>query len=286
MKNNVAESVRARLFNLAEKTGKSGFQSLLIRFMLERLLYRIGQSKYNKQFLLKGAMLFALWYDIPHRPTRDIDLLGFGDSDLLAMKKIFQEIVSISFNDGVIFDASHITVERILEHTSYSGVKVTISAELAKAQTKIEIDVGFGDAVTPEPVQSTYPTLIKDFPAPQLCTYPVYSVVSEKLHAIAYHGFGNSRLKDYLDLMVILERETLEKNTLAKAVAATFARRGSTISAEPLVGLSDEFANDRAKQIMWRSFLQKNRLPEKSFSEIVKILREKLQPILNQAAII
>ena len=255
------------------------------RFALERVLYRIGQSQYNKQFMLKGAMLFSLWYDMPHRMTRDIDLLGSGDSDLASMKKIFQEMISISCNDGIIFYANKIVVERILEETSYVGVKVTIPAELAKARLMAQIDVSFGDAVTPGPVQSTYPTLINDFPAPQLRTYPVYSVIAEKLHAIAFHGLGNSRLKDYLDLSVILERERLDKNTLAKAVAATFARRGSAITAKPLIGLSDEFANDHAKQIMWRSFLQKKRLSEKSFPEIVKILRGKLQPILNQMAV-
>lgn len=213
MKNNLAESVRARLYNIA-KTQQTDLQQIMERFALERVLYRIGQSKYNKHFMLKGAMLFSLWYEMPHRPTRDMDLLGFGDSDLLAMKKIFQEIISVVCNDGIIFDIKKIVVERILEETSYSGVKVTISAELAKARLKVQIDVGFGDAVTPGPVQSTYPTLIKDFPAPQLRTYPVYTVVAEKLHAIAFHGLGNSRLKDYLDLMVILEHETLEKNTL------------------------------------------------------------------------
>lgn len=283
MRNNLAESVRARLHNIA-KAQQTDLQQMMERFALERVLYRIGQSKYNKQFMLKGAMLFSLWYDMPHRMTRDIDLLGFGGSDLQAMKKIFHEIISIACDDGVIFDVNKIVVERILEETSYVGVKVTIPAELAKARLMAQIDVGFGDAVTPGPVQSTYPTLIKDFPAPQLRTYPVYSVVAEKLHAIAFHGLGNSRLKDYLDLSVILERERLDKNTLAKAIAATFARRGSTITGEPLIGLSDEFANDNAKQIMWRSFLQKNRLPEKSFLEVVKILRGKLQPILDSAS--
>lgn len=282
---NMGESVRARLLNITKQTKLLDFQIVLMRFMLERLLYRMGQSKYSQQFLLKGAMLFALWYNMPHRTTIDMDLLAFGDNDLLIMKKTFQEIIKIPFEDGVIFDATNIKVERILEETSYVGVKVTIPAEVAKAKCNLQIDIGFGDAVTPGPVQSTYPTLIKDFPAPQLRTYPVYTVVAEKLHAIAFHGVNNSRVKDYLDLLVILERETLDKNILSKAISATFARRGSIISATPLVGLSDAFANEPSKQMIWGSFLKRNKLPEKPFPVVVHTLRNKLQPILNQMAV-
>src|SRR3990167_1051398 len=204
MRNNLAESVRARLHNIA-KAQQTDLQQMMERFALERVSYRIGQSKYNKQFMLKGAMLFSLWYDMPHRPTRDMDLLGVGDSDLLAMQKTFQEIISLPCDDGINFDSSSVTVVRILEMTAYSGVKVTIQGTLAKARCKVSIDVGFGDAVTPGPIQSTYPTLIKDFPAPQLRTYPVYTVIAEKVHAIAFHGIRNGRMKDYLDLLVILE---------------------------------------------------------------------------------
>ncbi|HLB56361.1 MAG TPA: nucleotidyl transferase AbiEii/AbiGii toxin family protein [Coxiellaceae bacterium] len=282
-KKNIAESVRARLLNITHNSKQSGFENILLRFMLERLLYRIGQSRYQKQFLLKGAMLFALWYDMPHRQTRDLDLLAFGDNDLLVMKKIFQEIATLSFDDGIIFDVERITVVRILEETSYVGVKVTIPAELAKATNKIQIDVGFGDAVTPGPVDSQYPVLIKEFPSPQLQTYPVYTVVAEKLHAIAFHGAANSRVKDYLDLFVIFEREQLNQQLLQKAITATFARRGTVISKIPLIGLTDEFANNPLKKTMWSAFLRKNQLADKSFQSVVKTLRGKLQPILDAA---
>ncbi|MDP1573766.1 MAG: nucleotidyl transferase AbiEii/AbiGii toxin family protein [Coxiellaceae bacterium] len=284
-KTNMAESVRARLLNITRNSKQSGFENILLRFMLERTLYRIGQSRYQKQFLLKGAMLFALWYDMPHRQTRDIDLLAFGDNDLLAVKKIFQEIAKIPFDDGIVFDIEHITVERILEETAYIGVKVTIPAELAKAIGKIQIDVGFGDAVTPGPVDSQYPVLIKEFPSPQLQTYPVYTVVAEKLHAIAFHGAANSRVKDYLDLFVIFEREQLDPRLLQKAITATFARRGSVISKTPLIGLTDDFANNPLKQTMWSAFLRKNKLSDKSFPAVVKTLRGKLQPILDVAIV-
>lgn len=281
---NMGESVRARLNNIARSEG-SDFAQLLIRFALERVLYRIGKSKYQKQFLLKGAMLFALWYDMPHRATRDIDLLAFGNNDLEIMKKIFQEMMMIPCDDGMIFDANEITTERILQKNTYVGVKVKICGSLAKARCQVDIDVGFGDAVTPEAVQSTYPVLIKDFPTPELNTYPVYTVVAEKLHAIASHGAQNSRVKDYLDLLVIFEREQLNPQLLQKAITATFARRGSVISKTPLIGLTDEFANNPLKQTMWSAFLRKNKLSDKSFPGVVKTLRAKLQPILDAAVV-
>ena len=144
---NMAESVRARLLNISSNTKQSGFENILMRFMLERLLYRVGESRYKDQFLLKGAMLFALWYDMPHRATRDIDLLAYGDNDLDVMKKIFQEIVALPCNDGVIFDTDGIMVTRILQKNTYIGVNVKIKGELAKARCQVNIDVGFGDAV-------------------------------------------------------------------------------------------------------------------------------------------
>lgn len=284
-KSNMAESVRARLANIANQSGKPDFQSLVLQFMLERFLFRIGQSQYKKRFLLKGAMLFSLWYEMPHRTTRDIDLLAFADNDLSVMKKIFQEIAGISYDDGVIYHIDRINVGKILEKANYPGVKITIPAELAKARSNVQIDIGVGDAVTPGPVQATYPILLKEFPAPQLHTYPVYTVIAEKVHAIVEHGAGNSRMKDYLDLTVIFERESLDMQVLLRAVIATFQSRGTAMPNVVPVGMTDDFANDPAKQIMWSAFLRKNQLPQQSFQAIVKILREKLQPVLDAVSL-
>lgn len=278
----MAESVRARLLNIAKEEA-SDFQSVLVRFSLERLLYRLGVSNQANQFLLKGAMLFALWYDIPHRPTRDMDLLAFGDSDLLNMKEIFKEIAKTRCNDGIIFDTEKIAVNRIRETSGYSGARVTMPSELAKARTKVQIDIGFGDTVTPGPIQSTYPTLIADFPAPQLRTYPIYTVIAEKLHAISILGLANSRLKDYFDLVTILDQEKINNDILVAAISATFLRRGTSVSTT-LIGLTNEFANDESRQAIWKAFLSRNQLQKQALPEITKILRSRLEPILERAA--
>jgi predicted nucleotidyltransferase component of viral defense system len=282
MTKDLAASVRARLLNIA-KSESTDFNQVLIRYALERLLYRLSTSAYSDRFLLKGALLFNLWYDMPHRPTRDADLLGFGPSDLDSIAQTFREIASITVEDGITFDPASVTVEEIRKDAGYEGARVLILGELSRARCKTQIDIGFGDAVTPGPVEAEYPVLIEDFPAPRLRTYPIYTVLSEKLHAIALLGMTNSRLKDYLDLSVILERETIDEKMLAKAIAATFLRRGMDVPSSIPLGLSDEFANDASRQAMWQSFMMKNELAMVPLNEVVISVREKLQTALQQA---
>jgi hypothetical protein len=247
-------------------------------------LYRLGKSAHANHFVLKGAMLFNLWYAMPHRPTRDVDLLGFGSSDLGSIAQAFREIVNVVGQDGIVFDAASVHVEEIRKNAGYAGARVIVSAELARARCKTQIDVGFGDAVTPGPVDAVYPVLIADFAAPRLRTYPVYTVVAEKLHAMVLLGMTNSRLKDYLDLSVLLEREVLDPATLAAAIAATFTRRGTTLPTVLPIGLSDEFANDQSRQALWVAFLKKNALPAVPLTSVVTTLRATLQSALTQAA--
>jgi hypothetical protein len=281
---NTAASIRARLLNVAKTQGVD-FQQVLVRFALERILYRMTQSQYADRFLLKGALLFTLWYDMPHRTTRDADLLGFGSSDLASVAETFRDIAAVAVDDGIVFDPASVTVEEIRKEAGYGGVRVIIAGVLARARCKPQIDVGFGDAVTPAPVDSVYPVLLDDLPAPRLRAYPTYTVIAEKLHAIALLGMTNSRLKDYFDLSVLLERETLDSDLLAKAIKATFERRGMAVPNALPIGLSDEFAQDSSRQALWRAFLMKNELPPEPLSATVDRLRAALTPTLNQAAL-
>ena len=283
MSKDLAASVRARLLNIAKAEG-SNFNQVLVRYALERFLYRLSQSPHADRFLLKGALLFTLWYDMPHRPTRDADLLGFGPSDLQSIGQTFRDIASIKVDDGISFDPESVNAVDIRKDAGYAGARVVIIGELAKARCKTQIDIGFGDAVTPGPVQSEYPVLLKDFPAPRLRTYPVYTVISEKLHAIALLGMTNSRVKDYLDLWVMLDRESLNMNTLAQAISATFTRRGMTIPTELPMGLSDEFAADPSRQALWTAFVKKNELAMIPLADVVARIRTALEPAMGLAA--
>lgn len=283
MTKDLAASVRARLLNIAKSEG-SNFNQLLVRYALERFLYRLSQSPHADRFLLKGALLFTLWYDMPHRPTRDADLLGFGPSDLQSISQTFRDIASITVDDGITFDPESVTAEDIRKEAGYAGARVVITGELAKARCKTQIDIGFGDAVTPGPVQSEYPVLLEDFPAPRLRTYPVYTVISEKLHAIALLGMTNSRVKDYLDLWVMLDRESLNMNTLAQAISATFTRRGMAVPTDLPMGLSDEFSADPSRQALWAAFVRKNDLAIIPLADVVTRIRSALDPAMALAA--
>jgi predicted nucleotidyltransferase component of viral defense system len=280
---NIAASVRERLLQTARaRDGDS--QKILTLYTLERLLYRIGQSQYADKFMLKGALLFALWYDKPHRTTRDADLLGLGQSDLETVSRIFQEISTLPFEDGVLFRPDAIKVEEIRKQANYNGVSVFIPAEIDKARCLAKVDIGFGDAVTPEAEHVAYPVLLSDMPPPLIRAYPVYTVIAEKLHAIAELGLVNSRMKDYFDLSVLLERETLDEDLLVRAIRATFERRGTKLTSDLPDGLTDDFALDPSLQALWQGFLKKNRLESEALDALVKQLRTSLEPVLLLAA--
>ena len=277
-----AASVRARLLSVAKATG-ADFNLVLVRFALERLLFRLSVSAHADRFVLKGALLFTLWYDLPHRATRDADLLGFGPSDTGSMAGVFRDIASVAADDGIVFDPASVRVGDIRKDAGCGVVRVTLNGKLANARCVAQVDVGFGDAVTPGPTDAVYPVLLDDLPAPRLRTYPVYTVVAEKLHAIVVLGMVNSRLKDYLDLVVMMERAALDEPILALAVAATFQRRGTGLPNALPVGLSDEFALDPTRIALWQSLLKKNDIVHRPLVDVVTVLRVALWPAVVHA---
>lgn len=278
---NLAASIRQRLLNRARQE-QVPFDAVLNRFGRERLLYRIGISAYRDRFLLKGAMLFALWYDMPHRPTRDMDLLGFGPGELFVLERVFREITQQQVDDGLVFSET-VTAAEIRKEANYAGARVTLLATLEQARIPLQVDIGFGDPVTPDAEQIDYPVLLDDLNPPRLGAYPVYTVIAEKLQAIVSLGMVNSRLKDYFDLQVLLMREELDEQVLAEAVRRTFAVRSTPMPQQVPLGLSNEFGEDPDKQAQWRAFLQRNELAEVPLPAVVSQIREGLVPVLFQA---
>jgi len=281
VKANRAASIRQRLLNRARHEQET-FDAVLNRFGRERLLYRIGISAYRDRFLLKGAMLFALWYDMPHRPTRDMDLLGFGPGELFVLERVFREITQQQVDDGLVFSET-VTAAEIRKEANYAGARVTLLATLEQARIPLQVDIGFGDPVTPEAEQIDYPVLLDDLNPPRLGAYPVYTVIAEKLQAIVSLGMVNSRLKDYFDLQVLLMREELDEQVLAEAVRRTFAVRSTPMLQQVPLGLSNEFGENPDKQAQWRAFLQRNELAEVPLPAVVSQIREGLVPVLFRA---
>lgn len=277
---NLAASVQARLLNIAKAENRD-YGQVMTKFALERLLYRLSKSKHAENFLLKGALLFDLWFDVPLRPTRDIDLLGFGLAELPHVICVFEDLCRIEADDGILFQSDSIKADEIRKDANYAGIRVSMVGLLGSARIAIQVDIGYGDAVTPTPESATYPVLLDDFPAPQLRVYPRYTVVAEKIEAIVALGIANSRMKDYFDLWVLQQQGEFDADILRTAIIATFARRTRVLPRGLPVGLSDEFAHDAQKQRQWQAFLKKNLLDQVSLSEVLGKLREWLMPVLT-----
>lgn len=276
---NLAASVRQRLLNRARERGED-FSLTLTRFSLERLLYRLSISRHRDHYLLKGALLFDLWFDEPHRPTRDADLLGFGDSDIEHIAEVFREVSEVAVDDGMVFDPGSIKVAEIRKEANYAGLRVTLLGELDGARCPVQVDIGFGDAVTPGPVEEHYPKLIEELDAPHLRVYPRYSVIAEKFEAIVSLGMANSRLKDYFDLWVLANYSELDGATLQQAIAATFERRKTAIPEGLPLGLTDEFTKDPGKETQWKAFLRKNGIDALALDVITQDIVDLIFPVL------
>lgn len=257
----IAASVRARLLRVARERGED-FQRVLTQFANERLLFRLASSPHASRFVLKGATLFAVWTGRFHRPTRDVDLLGHGDATETSIRRVFGDVIAAAFpDDGIAFDASTLRVVPIHEDGAHGGLRVTVDAVLAVARVPLQIDVGFGDVITPAASQVALPVLL-DFPAPRLRAYPRETVVAEKVEAMVRLGLANSRMKDFYDLAVLGRMFDFEGAVLVKALRATFQRRVTALPTETPVGLTRTFADDAAKRAQWTAFVRKGDLSE------------------------
>ena len=277
---NIGASVRERINNKA-KADNVNTQFLLTRYALERMLYRLSVSEHRDSFLLKGALLFDLWYDVPLRPTRDIDLLGFGMAEIPHLFKVFEDLCDIEVEDGINFDPVSIKAEEIRKDANYSGTRVTVVGSIDGAKSTVQVDVGYGDAVTPAPEIATYPVMLEDMPAPELRVYPQYTVIAEKFEAIVSLGMANSRMKDYFDLWVLLRNADLQQEILEQAVEATFTRRDTAMPTEVPAGLRDRFAQDKTRIALWDAFVSRNKLKAESLSDTVIYLRERFAFAFN-----
>jgi predicted nucleotidyltransferase component of viral defense system len=273
----MAASVRQRLKNSA---GSTDFQTVLVRYGLERLLYRLGRSPYRERFVLKGALLFNIWLDSSWRATRDADLLGFGDNTPAQIEQIFRELCELPVVvDGLVFAADSISSSIIKPDQKYKGVRIELLAYLAG--TRIQVDVGFGDAITPEPVEIEFPPML-DFPAPQLLSYPRETVVAEKFQAMVLLGMSNTRLKDFYDLWILATDFSFDGSTLAAALKATFERRQTKLPQhlDEVVALTAAFAGSLSKQQAWRGFLRKHQLgTDLELAIVVARIAEFLMPV-------
>lgn len=270
---NLGASVRERLLRRAREHGED-FQFVLRRYAMERLLFRLAQSPYRGRFILKGAMLYAVWGEVAYRPTRDLDLLGRGPVGLEPVAACFRALCLVEVaDDGLRFPSNSVRVAEIREQGEYGGIRVRLEARLVTTRISLQVDVGFGDVVVPDPVEVDFPTLLGGS-APRLRAYPRETVVAEKLHAVALFGETNSRMKDFYDLFTLPRLFPFKGPTLTKAIAATFARRRTPLP--PSLPVRAAYFADDTRASQWRAYLSRDRLEAAphNFTEVGEALRQ------------
>jgi len=282
---NIAASVLQRLYNRARERGDD-YNLLLSRYAVERLLYRLSLSRHRGGFILKGAQLYALWGNTDYRPTRDLDLLGLGDPRVSALEEIFHAIATqpIPMADGIVFDPAHVRGEAIREDARYVGVRMMLAYHIGRARGSVQVDIGFGDVVSPAPREMEFPTLL-DLPAPRLNTYPPETVIAEKFEAMVTLGMANSRMKDFYDLYMLARTFTFEGQHLRHAIQATFDRRQTPLPTDIPLAFTTEFAHDPTKQTQWQAFLRKLQIADRApaLADVIDLLIKFVWPVAMAA---
>ena len=253
---NLAASVHDRLVNLA-KVIEEEAEFVFTKYGLERFLYRVSQTVYRTTFILKGAALLDVWNPKDHRRTRDADFLGEITYTSSELEQVVREICQTEVeSDGLRYLTETVEANEIRKTSHYTGYRVTMIAMLGNAKIPIQIDVGFGDAVTPEPMELEYPTLLEQ-PSPHLWAYPKETVVAEKLEAMVSIGMENTRFKDIYDIIILQREFEFDGPLLSKAVSATFKRRGTTVLEDEVHPFGSTYCSEPINQTRWVAFLNK-----------------------------
>jgi predicted nucleotidyltransferase component of viral defense system len=277
---NLPASIHQRLLNQARASGRR-FDELLRYYAIERFLYRLSKSPYRDRFVLKGALIFAAWGAPLGRSTRDVDLLAYTGNAIEEVVTIFKAICVQSVEaDGMAFDPATVAGESITEHAEYQGVRVRFQGHLGDAHVRMQIDLGFGDVITPPANWVEYPSLLGQ-PRAALRGYPPETVVAEKTQALVRLGTLNSRMKDFYDLWLLARQFNFDGSVLSEAIVRTMAHRNTPIPTELPEALAYEFG--QSKQDQWQAFLRTAGVAKapQSLVVVLEALRGFLLPVLQ-----
>ncbi len=276
---NRAASIKQQLSNLARREGRI-FEVVLVRYALERLLFRLSMSDKADRFTLKGGMLVTLWLDGGNRETRDVDFLGYGQADGETLKSIFADIMAAEYDDGLVFNVGELHAEVIREEMEYNGVRLRTVALLERTRIPVTIDIGFGDALTGAEMTS-YPSLL-DMENPRIRSYPPAVVIAEKFQAMVQLGIINGRMKDYFDIWAIPKAVSIPDRELDAAIKATFERRRTPIPPERPPGLSSMFFEDAGKQAQWRNYVRSIQVTNLALAEVTDAIWNLVGPCCSR----
>lgn len=276
---NYGKSIRSKLLIIAKKEDVF-YQTILTRYFQERLLYRLSQTKYRSNFYLKGGTLMYAYEKFAARPTLDIDFLGNNISNEGAtIIATFREICSVPYEeDGITFDIDNITAQNITEFKDYHGIRLSIPVRMDTIAQVLTMDIGFGDVVTPSPIDLDFPVLLEQLPSVNIMAYSLETVIAEKMHAIVDLADQSSRMKDYYDLYNLLLKEEYNGETLQEAIMYTFENRHTSYDADTMFFRKD-FADNQQMQVRWQAFLRKIiKSEDVKFADVVVYIQNKLRP--------
>jgi len=282
---NLSASVHARLLNKARAENRP-FQELLRYYAMERFLHRLARSTHADSFVLKGALMLQFWGAELTRSTKDIDLLGRGPSEVEALVSVVRDCLATDVEaDGLEFDPGTVIGQAIRIAVGYAGVRLAFPAKLGKARIPLQLDVGFGDVMTPGPSEIVYPCLLGAAEI-RLLGYAPETAIAEKFEAMVSLDLANSRLKDYFDIWMISRSRAFAGEVLADAIAATFARRGTEAPTATPLGLTAAFAEAPGKQAQWTSWLRSARIEDgvPPLAAVVADVRAFLEPVVTPLA--
>ena len=262
---NYAASIRAKLKNQL-KTTKESLSFIELQYVQERFLYRLSQSSYKDQFILKGGILFYVWADMKYRPTKDLDFMFYGNLDRKELLEKVIDICRLYFpQDGIDFQWDTFSYENIREGHEYDGVRISFIAKIGTSIINMKLDICTGDKITPEPHEYFYPKLLSENDAAKLKMYPKETVIAEKVHAMISLDLANSRMKDYFDVFILISdfSNEIEHSTLTEAISITFKHRNTQIPIVPSRVWTNYFYEDNSKIIQWNAFIRRNKISNK-----------------------
>ncbi|TDS32300.1 nucleotidyl transferase AbiEii/AbiGii toxin family protein [Halanaerobium congolense] len=279
MSKNIAASVMGRLRNISKELNIP-FNLAMQLYAQERFLYRLSKSEYKDNFLLKGGLLLYSMDQFKGRPTKDIDfLLKNQNNNPNNIKKIIKKIIKIKVEDGISFDLNKIKSRSINEGANYKGQRIKIVTLIGNARVHLQIDIGFGDVVVPEPVKIQYPKLL-DFDGPEIIAYSLETVIAEKFDAMISLALLNSRMKDFYDIFQLMSKKKYESKILKKSIKETLKKRNTELDSD-LIVFSEKLKNDSQKNKQWQLFLKRIKKDNLSFDFVINNIEKFLSPIYN-----
>jgi predicted nucleotidyltransferase component of viral defense system len=266
----LSASVHARLRQQARAAGRP-FQEYLQYYGMERFLYRLAQSRYRDDFVLKGAAAFFAWGISLRRSTRYIDLLGYTASTVENLERITRDIcLQPAEEDGLSFDPDSVVGEITQLGAQYQGVRIRFRGYLGRARIPMQVDVGFGDRITPAKLVTDYPVMLAGLPSPRLSVYSHETLIAEKLQIMVSLGEINSRMKDFYDIWVLARQRDFDGDILTHAIRQTFSDRKTPVPQGNPVAFTDTYAAAQAG--LWSAFLHKNGLDPAELGDFRQVI--------------